>query len=417
MKKISIFITAVFLLSVFGNVLLGQKLLTEEIDKFSNRYVKKKKNHGLVVGIIRGDETQVRSYGEMSKKDKTVPDEYTVFEIGTVTSVFTTTLMQLLADKNLFNKEEAIYHYISRSKRIPAYYPYKCVDIEMDPDMTDRSIGYQHDVHTCFPDLTARPETIAFCDLASHTSGLRKSPKGWYHWNPMRKRKFKNDFVDFSVEELFQKSKGQTLNLPPGLSYQYSDFGIALLGNVISDIADKPFEQLLRKEMLDPLAMYNTKMKYSSYSNLKLAPGHNRKGKRVSSWDFEAMAPAAGLKSTMNDLIPFVQANLNPPNREFENAFAEVHQNKANLLFGKNGRVTSMGYGWFTSDLSNESNEKVTWINGGTGGYRSFIGFIKDSNVAIIILSNSANSVDAMGFEMLELLNASVKPESITLKK
>lgn len=414
MKKISIITTVIFMFSVFGNVLFAQNLLTNEIDKLAHQYVKKRKNHGLVIGIIRGNETQIRSYGQMSKKDDTKPDGNTIFEIGTVTSVFTTTLMQLLADKNLFNQQEPIKHFINQSQRIPGYYPYKCVKVEISSDLRNMPVGYSY---TCFPDHTARPENITFCDLASHTSGLKKSPKGWYHWYPMKKRKFKDDFLDFPVEDFFKKSQGQTLHLPPGLGYKYSDFGIALLGNVMSEITNESFEKLLKREILDPLTMYDTKIKYPVSSNLKLAPGHNRKGKPVSNWNFEAMAPAAGLKSTMNDLIPFVQANLNPPNMKLENAFAEVHQNKVNMLFGKNGRRTSMGYGWFTSNLNNESNEKVTWINGGTGGYRSYIGFIKDADVAIILLSNSANSVDEIGFEILELLNLSVQPETVTLEK
>jgi CubicO group peptidase (beta-lactamase class C family) len=373
MKKLFITLLVALMFLGFGNTLLGQIKLSEEIDKLANQYVKKKKNHGLVMGIIRGDETRVRGYGQMSKKDKTSPDGFTVFEIGAITSVFTTSLMQLLADQDLFNTQEPIRLYIKDSQRIPAYYPYKCLEIEIVPDMQDRIGGYKRNVYSCFPDLAARPDCIAFCDLASHTSGLRKSPKGWYYWNPMRKRKFENDFKDFTIEELYQKSQGQKLNLPPGLDYKYSDFGIALLGNVMSEIAKKPFEDLLKREILDPLTMYNTVMKHSAYSSYKLAPGHNRKGKKIHTWNFDAMAPAAGLKSTMNDLIPFVQANLNPPNKEFENAFAEVQQSKSNLLFGKNGRVTSMGYGWFTSNLTRESNEKVTWVNGGTGGYRAFI--------------------------------------------
>ena len=118
----------------------------------------------------------------------------------------------------------------------------------------------------------------------------------------------------------------------------------------------------------------------------------------------------------MNDLLTFVKANLNPPNKRFENAFAEVQQNKVEVNFGKGGRMTSMGYGWYTSTLSQESNLPVVWIDGGTGGFRTFIGFIKDTNTAVVILSNSANTIDEMGFNILEILNAQTKKKVATNK-
>ena len=62
------------------------------------------------------------------------------------------------------------------------------------------------------------------------------------------------------------------------------------------------------------------------------------------------------------------------------------------------------GYGWFVSILSEESNLPVNWMSGGTGGFRSFMAFNKDRNMAIVILSNSANPVEEMGFEILEYL-------------
>lgn len=95
----------------------------------------------------------------------------------------------------------------------------------------------------------------------------------------------------------------------------------------------------------------------------------NRKGKQIAPWDFGGMAPAAGLKTSMNDLLAFVNANLNPPNKKLKNAFAEVQQSKVDVIFGKGGRVTSMGSGRYTSTLAEESNLPVVWINGGTGGF------------------------------------------------
>ena len=71
------------------------------------------------------------------------------------------------------------------------------------------------------------------------------------------------------------------------------------------------------------------------------------------------------------------------------------------------------GYGWFVSILSEESNLPVNWIGGGTGGFRSFMAFNKDKDMAVVILSNSANSVKEMGFEILEYL-AKISNQAMT---
>lgn len=400
---------------IFSGSVFSQHTIGEYVDKVGDKYVKKRKNHGLVIGIIRGNETTVRTYGKMSKADKRELDANSIFEIGAVTSVFTTSLMQLQADKNKFQQDDPVQIYLDLETNIPAYHPLKCVNVNLVPNIqNDEPVGGQ--VYRCYEDPTAKPECITFCDLATHISGLPHSPKGWFRWKALGRNKLGNEFNDFTVEKYFTRLQGLKLEYVPGTKYIHSDFGIALLGNAMSKISGLSYEELLTQELLKPLGMKNTRMIFPQNSELPIVPGHNRKGKQVAPWNFDAMAPAAGLKTSMNDLLIFVNANLSPPNKIFENAFAEVQQNKVDLLFGKVGRPTSIGYGWYTSKLTPESNLPVVWTNGGTGGFRSFIGFIKDTNTAVVILSNSANSVDDMAFDILEIINAQTKKEVVSNK-
>ncbi len=403
------------LLLLFSGSIFSQQTIAEHIDKLGNKYVKKRKNHGLVIGIIRGDETSVKTYGRMGKTDKRELDANSIFEIGAATSVFTTTLMQLQADKNKFQQDDPIQLYLDLETNIPAYHPLKCVNVNLVPNIqNDEPVGGQ--VYRCYEDPTAKPECITFCDLATHISGLPHSPKGWFRWKALGRNKLENEFKDFTVEKYFIKLQSLKLEYVPGTKYIHSDFGIALLGNAMSKISGLSYEELLTQELLKPLGMKNTRLTFSQNTELPIVPGHNRKGKQVAPWNFDAMAPAGGLKTSMNDLLIFVNANLNPPSKNFENAFAEVQQNKVDLLFAKGGRPTSIGYGWYTSKLNLESNIPVVWTNGGTGGFRSFIGFIKDTNTAVVILSNSANSIDEMAFDILEVLNAQTKKKIATNK-
>ena len=402
------------LLLIFSGSVFSQKTIAEHVDNLGNKYVKKRKNHGLVIGIIYANETSVNAYGEISKTDKTVPNANSIFEVGAATSVFTTTLMQLQADRNKFQQDDPVHLYLDLETNIPAYHPLKCVNVDLVPNISDgnQEVG-QREIYRCYEDPMGKPECITFCDLAAHISGLPHSPKEWFKWKAIGKNKLGNDFKDFTIEKYFTRLQSLKLEYVPGTKYIHSDFGIALLGNAMSKISGLSYEQLLTQELLKPLGMENTRLTFPQDTELQIVPGHNRKGRQVASWNFDAMAPAAGLKTSMKDLLTFVNANLNPPSKKFENAFAETQQSKVNVMFGKGGRFTSMGYGWYTSTLTEESNLPVVWINGGTGGFRSFIGFIKDTNTAVVILSNSANGVDEMGFEILELLNAQTKKKIV----
>jgi CubicO group peptidase (beta-lactamase class C family) len=64
----------------------------------------------------------------------------------------------------------------------------------------------------------------------------------------------------------------------------------------------------------------------------------------------------------------------------------------------------SQGLGWVALPLPGRKVD-VLWHNGGTGGFRSYVGFVRESGPAVVVLSNSARSVDAIGFRTLDALS------------
>jgi len=222
---------------------------------------------------------------------------------------------------------------------------------------------------------------ITFCHLASHTSGLPINPKGLFSWNPFKKDKQKRDpYVDFPKEELYKNMEKVLLNYKPGSVFDYSNWGIALLGNLTADIANQTYGNLLEERILQPLGLTDTRLVLHKSQNERFATGHTLSGKPTDHWHFQSMAPALGLKSSANDLLTFIKANIN---KRFD-------------------RKLSMGYGWFTSRLNEATNMPIQWISGGTGGFRSFVGFNKDTQTGVVVLSNSSNPVDELGFLFLE---------------
>lgn len=387
-----------------GNNLLAQTTDFQKATTKARKYVQKNANHSLVIGIVQNGKTRVLTYGKMSKENKVRPDGNTLFEIGSVTSVFTTSLMKLESQKQLFKMEDRIQDHFRDGVEVPNYQHYYCTKVTYNNPMTVDEM--EREIISCRPDPMRGEACITFCHLASHSSGLKNNPKGLYSWNPIRIAKQKKDpYLGFTKEELYGNLKKMELSNEPGRFFRFSNWGIAVLGNLVADIANEPYEGLLKNRILKPLRLSDTRITLSEEQKGRLASGHDRKGKVIDPWHFKSMAPALGLKSSANDLLKFVQANIYTSNADLEDAFAHVQGAQVDLHERKLDRFTQMGYGWFTSTLNESTNLPVQWISGGTGGFRSFIGFSKDTKTGVVVLSNSANDVDEIGFLVLEGLN------------
>jgi D-alanyl-D-alanine-carboxypeptidase/D-alanyl-D-alanine-endopeptidase len=134
-----------------------------------------------------------------------------------------------------------------------------------------------------------------------------------------------------------------------------------------------------------------------------LAKGHNAQGHVTSNWDIPAFAGAGGLRSTMHDMLIFARANLGslataqqgaPQIRRLQGLIQQTHKVQKSA-----GRPdTSIGMGWVVQTIK---DREVVWHNGGTGGYRTWMGLDKARKVAAIVLTNSSLSNDDLGFDLL----------------
>ena len=404
MKSPNLLTVLIMLFSFIGVSVFSQNTDFQKAAIKARKYVQKNANHGLVVGIIQDGKTKVLSYGQLSKDNKEKPDGNTIFEIGSISSVFTTSLMKLESQNHLFKMEDRVQDHFSDGIEVPKYKHFICTEITYNDPMTVNEMERQ--IVSCRPDPMMPDACITFCHLAAHTSGLKNNPKGLYSWNPIRYAKQKkNPFQDFTKAELYGNLKKMELTSQPGRIFRFSNWGIAVLGNLVADIANEPYEGLLKKQILEPLDLADTRISLSAEQQGRFATGHDRKGRVIDRWHFQSMAPALGIKSTTNDLLKFLQANITTTNADLEDAFAHVQGAQVDLHEKKLDRFTQMGYGWFISTLNEATNLPVQWISGGTGGFRSFIGFIKDTEIGVVVLSNAANDVDEIGFLVLEGLN------------
>jgi CubicO group peptidase (beta-lactamase class C family) len=327
-----------------------QKILAERLGELKDRV-------GIVVGIIEPAGRRIIAYGSFDKNDARPVRGDTVFEIGSTTKVFTSLL---LADMVQHGE-------VSLTDPVAKYLP---SDVKM-------------------PERGGRVITLE--DLARHRSGLPRLPTNFdASANPL------NPYAQYSVKQLYEFLSGYTLPRDIGASFEYSNLGVGLLGHVLSLAAGKDYETLMRTRICQPLGMKDTTITLSPELKARLATGHDNRYEATSNWDLPTFAGAGALRSTADDMLSFLAAQLGYKSTGLDPAIAATRAKRTPADGGM-----EIGMGWL---MRPKKDSEIIWHNGGTGGYRSFAGFDPKSRTGVVVLSNVSTpaGVDDIGFHLLD---------------
>jgi serine-type D-Ala-D-Ala carboxypeptidase/endopeptidase len=383
----------------------GQSL----IDKLATDYVTDSHNHALNIGIIRNGKQEVFTFGEMERGKGGKPKSNAIFELGTSTEVFTTSLMAILESEGKLSSLDLVADVLKGKVTVPYYQRIICTPPQFNVPMAPEDMAFSRG-NVCYPDPNDAPQAMVLCDLATHSAGLPSEPP-YNIFNP------KNPYANYTTSKL-NRYVG---NLPPnqafGFQYTHSLIGMGLLGQALSIKSGKDYETLLKEKILTPLSMTNTFITPTIEQATLFLNGHNSKGKYMIHRDYNALTPAAGIRSSVPDLLQFLDANLSKgiptekTDTRFNIALGETHRPR--LFTDPADWKYMIGWGWISKPLNEKSKKRVYWRCGEQGGFATFIGFIKDSNIGVVILSNSANRVEDMGMKILEHLESMPATASI----
>jgi serine-type D-Ala-D-Ala carboxypeptidase/endopeptidase len=288
--------------------------------------------------------------------DGTCPRPETIFEIGSITKVFTGVL---LADMHL-RGEVTLDSRLSRYRDGPT------------------------------PAWRGREPTLL--ELATHRSGLPNTPR------PLARRELafalglgdRDPWSDVDPRGYAELLRQLSPRRAPGGRMRYSSVGFGLLGDALAAAAGKPYEDLLRERILIPLGMRATT---TAPGALEIA-GHSRRGRPRP--PIEDLMPAAGsIRSSAAELSAFLSACICPGPEPPGPALA-LAQRPAHRV----NRRLSIGLGWLI--VTPPRKRPLVWHNGGTWGFRSFAGFSPERDRGVVVLSNTARSVDRLGWRLLD---------------
>ena len=311
---------------------------------------------GIVAGMLDGAGQRIVTQG-VSGIGRAL-DGDTVFEIASITKVFTSLL---LADMVLRK------------------------DVALD-DLAAKYLP----VHVHVPDYQGRGITLR--DLVTYAPGL----PGWPD-NLPQPLDMAKPFPEYSMDQMYAALEAYKLPDAPGRKYRYSNFGFGLLGHVLSRAAGVRFEDLMVSRVCAPLGLDSTRFTLTPSMRTRLAPGHNEQLQQVESWRTTSPFDGAGaLYSTANDLLKFLAAASGRQASSLAPAFATLLEPNRPLKTA-NMHVAA---GWFV--LAGHGDELV-WKNGDKVGYTSFMGYSKKTGQGLVLLANSecAYMLTPVGWHML----------------
>jgi len=329
-----------------------QTIISKEIKEEITRRVNDGINPAIVIGVIDSNNSEIFSYGTTSLNSKDTVNQHTIFEIGSITKTFTGVLLSHFVRNTSFTLNSPLSDLLPNEIKAPSF----------------------------------KGDTIKLVHLLNHTSGLPNVPNNFSPANPS------NPFADYSNDQLFEFLNSYNLPRAVGKEYEYSNTATALIGQLLAMKNNSNYEKLMLEKIAIPLEFENTKITLTEEMRGYLALGHDN-GQQVQNWDFPSFEGAGGIKSNMIDMLKYLSANMGNKKNDLYQVIRITHENTVSSTIEQ-----QVGLGWH---IEKTDDSEIIWHNGGTGGYRTYIGFDTKQNKGVVVLSNSTQSVDDIGIHVL----------------
>ncbi|MCB0663050.1 MAG: beta-lactamase family protein [Saprospiraceae bacterium] len=309
---------------------------------------------GFVIGVVIEDSSYFFNFGDQEFITSHHLSENSIFEIGSITNIFTALTLLEVEKKYGISLQDPITNFI---------------------------IDYQNE------DL----QKIKLEHLLTHTSGFPIRPNG-FGASEMDSR---NPFGYYSKDALLDFVKYYATTGPT--SYLYSNTNYALLEIILEKVTGESFPASFEKLVKNPLQLSDTGFNYPFH---EILPGFDISGTLIKPWTYQSYEGAVGLKSSLADLAKFARYNFEGYNGPLSNTLPELRKMRINTKVTTNTRV---GLGWH--GVSFKKYFPLIALGGVTGGHSSFIAIVPKTQTAVIILATSPYEMDGLGFLILRMLN------------
>ncbi len=342
-----------------------------DIENEVEQYLATREEATLVVGLSVMGERHIRSFRSLGAQQAPLADSESIYEIGSVSKVFSTTILAVLEGQGLIQLDDPISAYLPRNLRMPA------------------EIG-----------------SITIRQLATHSSGLGSVGKLHQELIDEELRGTEPPFgcythyLRYRKEHLYADLGNAELAYPTGQGWIYSVIGMGTLGHILELVTGKAYEELLKETICEPLGLADTGYTLSKQQQSRVVHAYDSAGQPCPNWYHDVMLAQGGLRSTMTDMLAFTEANIK----------ASVEQDGSNLSTALR-RTREQHYDWPAGfSIADESGMpdfiqglgwrglarpkgRAWWHGGTTLFYLAGAGVDEHAQVGFVILSSYRKSL------------------------
>lgn len=329
--------------------------MDSKMDSIVKSFMDNPANCGLSIAVYHDKKVSYYNYGSIKRGTKQLPGNKTIYEIGSISKTFTGILFAQAINDQKLNLNDPVKKHLGED----------------------------------YKNLSYNGKNIELVHLANHTSRVHRIP---FDLEAQPDYDASNPYKNYNKDMVFayiQKLKPDTF---PGIKNEYSNLGMGLLGIIETKTYNKTYGELITEYICKPLAMNDTKITIEGPDTNRFATGYGIDGSQAHHWDLGDLAGAGGIRSTTEDMMKYMIANLEETNPAFKLSHQSTFKDEKNNV--------ALAWQIATTKKGNE----LIWHNGRTAGFGSFCGFIKNKGIAVVVLGNSGNPVDQIAIGILKLL-------------
>ena len=323
------------------------------------------KSVGTVVGITTPQGRRIISYGRSDKGGQRQLDGDTVFEIGSLTKVFTALLLTDAVQRGEVALADPVAKYLPAGVKVPE----------------------------------RNGRKIELVDLATHTSGLPFMPTNMQAdlaaLSKYSKEQLRQSFSSYTDEDLYQFLSTYELPRDIGSKWGYSNLGMGLVGKALARRAGMDYESLVRLRITGPLEMKSTAIAVSPEMKARLAAGHLSNLEPAPDWALPALAGAGSLRSSANDLLTLVEAFTGYRKSPLAPAMTAMLETR------RPGPGLQQALGWWVISFGPGGDGFITFA-GETFGYACTLAYDAKLRIGVVALSNTAQNDGGLASRLLE---------------
>lgn len=315
------------------------------------------RNPGLVAAVITRDGTISAVAGRAGSPDGAPLSPTTIFEIGSITKAVTGTLFAEAIARGEVREDERL------------------LDVLPDVPLPDSARG------------------ITLLDLATHRSGLAGFPVGYTPPNAAE------PWAGVTKEVVFASlARRGALRFAPGTRAEYSNVGAGLLGQALvvraraGNATIRDFASLVRERIAVPLGLRDFTIALTPAQTARFAQGHAA-GQPTAHWALDYLGAAGAIRAPLADMIPLARACLGQAPAALAAAITDAQRSRR--AFTRD----SIGLHWV---LTRAPSGVIAWHNGGTGGFRGWLGCNRVTGRAAVVLTNGDAGADDIGLHLVD---------------